>query len=47
MKQTNEPKAMMPNRIPITLINACKLKAEKENLSLNEWLQKVLIKATK
>jgi predicted HicB family RNase H-like nuclease len=42
MKQTKEPKAILPNKIPKTLIKECKDKADSKGLSLNEWLQDVL-----
>jgi hypothetical protein len=47
MKRNNEPKAILPNKIPISLIEACKLKAESKNKSLNEWLQDLLRSAVK
>lgn len=42
MKRNKEIKAILPNKIPVTLINACKSKAESKDMSLNEWLQMVL-----
>jgi predicted HicB family RNase H-like nuclease len=42
MKRNSEPKAILPNKIPVPLIEACKLKAESKDMSLNEWLQMVL-----
>mgnify|MGYP003617511510 CR=1 FL=1 len=42
MKRNKEQKAILPNKIPVTLIEACKKKAESENMNLNEWLQKTL-----
>lgn len=42
MKRNKEPKAILPNKIPISLIEACKSKAESKNMSLNEWLQMTL-----
>jgi hypothetical protein len=42
MRHTKEPKKIMPNKIPIWLIEACKIKAESENKNLNEWLQDLL-----
>lgn len=42
MKRNKEAKAIFPNKIPVSLIEACKIKAEQENMSLNEWLQMVL-----
>jgi hypothetical protein len=42
MKRNKEPKAILPNKIPVSLIEACKSKAESQNMSLNEWLQMVL-----
>lgn len=45
MIRTNEKKAMMPNRIPVTMILACKRKARILGLSTNEWLQNVLTEA--
>lgn len=47
MKQNSEPKAVLPNKIPVKLIDAVKEKASKEGLSCNEWLQKVLWEAVK
>lgn len=47
MKRTEEPKAILPNKIPKSLILACKKTASKAGLSLNEWLQKILTKETK
>lgn len=47
MKRTLEPKGILPNKIPKTLIKACKKTAEEAGLSLNEWLQIILIKETK
>jgi len=44
MRQTKELKGMLPNKIPLTLIELCKQIADSENKSLNEWLQGVLIK---
>jgi len=45
MKQNKEQKAILPNKIPITLIEGCKSKAESQNKSLNEWLQETLQRA--
>jgi predicted HicB family RNase H-like nuclease len=42
MKRNKELKAIFPNKIPISLIEACKTKAESQNKSLNEWLQDLL-----
>jgi len=42
MKRNKEAKAILPNKIPIPLIKACKSKAESKDMSLNEWLQMVL-----
>ena len=45
MKRNKEQKAIFPNKIPISLIETCKKKAELENKSLNEWLQETLQRA--
>lgn len=45
MKRNKEQKAILPNKIPVSLIEACKSKAESQNMSLNEWLQETLQRA--
>ena len=45
MKRNKESKAILPNKIPVSLIEACKTKAESQNKRLNEWLQEVLQRA--
>lgn len=47
MKRNSEKKAMLPNKIPVKLIDAIKKTASKEGLSVNEWLQKVLWETVK
>lgn len=47
MKRNTEPKAQLPNKIPIVLIDKVTEKSEKEGLSRNEWLQKILWEAVK
>ena len=47
MKQNKQPKAQLPNKIPIVLIDKVTEKANKEGLSRNEWLQKILWEAVK
>lgn len=42
MKRSKEAKAMLPNKIPISLIEACKSTAYSLNKSVNEWLQDIL-----
>lgn len=42
MRRNKEAKAILPNKIPASLIEACKSNAESKNMSLNEWLQMVL-----
>lgn len=45
MKRNKEANAILPNKIPILLIEACKSKAGSQNKSLNEWFHKTLQRA--
>lgn len=47
MKRNPVPKAQLPNKIPVELIEAITKKCEEEGLSRNEWLQKELWKLVK